>query len=204
MLDQLAEWCPLCDCKHPPKFHAFAKRTYREDNIESDDFHSTQVPRIMCLENKRQRFETGEALQYTLTILPGFLIAHSRIVVDAVDRALHSYIAEQAVTQTGAAMKMGCVNPLSFRLFYQRVCGRIDSWISLMMQLVVELGAKVLEDKQSDGNDCMRSRWPWYRLVAAQYIRLYAMIAEKKEMPQAFSNQFLYARLASHRMGLGP
>jgi len=46
----------------------------------------------------------GKKEQYTITILPGFLIPYSRIPVELVHKAAGEYITIQRVNQTGAAL----------------------------------------------------------------------------------------------------
>ena len=207
VMEHLAEWCPLCGGDHPPKFHAFTPRTYRQerhDEQESEDKEHMRAPRLMCVENKRRREETGEPLQYTLTILPGFLISYSTIVVDAVQRGLDSYLGKQTVNQTGAAMKMGCRNPRSFRLFYLRACRRMQLWTQLLVQLLTALGGDLAQERKTDGKDRPRSEWVWFQLLAGEYLRLYGQVPEAALILEALQWQYLYALFAAHRMGLGP
>ncbi len=144
-----AEGCPLCGKKHPPKFHCFSGRTYKnqcEDvKQEEDTAISTLVPRFFCETNYRIRRETGNPKQYTVTILPGFLIPYSTIPVDPVHQAVMSYINESGLMQVGAAQRMNCLNPISFRLFLSRVRDRLEAWISLLLQLVHALEGQVKE-----------------------------------------------------------
>jgi hypothetical protein len=79
------------------------------------------VVRIYCTVNYRIRKQTGEMIQYTLTILPGFLIPYSIIPADPIHQALESYITKGEIKQVGAALKMRCLSASSFRLFYSRV-----------------------------------------------------------------------------------
>lgn len=163
-----------------------------------------QVPRLICLENKRRRQESGEPLRYTVTILPGFLISFSTIVVDAVHLGLDSYLGKQTVTQTGAALMMGCLNPRSFRLFYRRVCRRMNLWVGLLIQLMTIIGGALPERRQTDGKDQIRNGWMWCSVLAEEYLRLYGQIPEAVLILKAFQWQYLYALFAAHRMGLGP
>ncbi|MDP7269318.1 MAG: hypothetical protein QF408_14235 [Pirellulales bacterium] len=156
------------------------------------------------MENKRRREESGEPLQYTVTILPGFFVSYSTILVEAVHCGLESYLGKQVVTQTGAALLMGCRNPRSFRLFYLRACRRMYLWTGLLMQLVTMLGGALPGERQTDGKDRMHSGWMWFSHLAEEYLRLYGRVPEAAVILEAFQWQYFYALFAAHRMGLGP
>jgi hypothetical protein len=141
--------CPLCGEKHPPRFHCFASRTYRKEATELDEegFAKvlTEAPRFLCEPNREVRKHTGEPKQYTLTILPGFLIPHSRILVQRVHGALEGYITDSGLNQVGAALRMGCLSPASFCLFFSRARERLGTWTGALTQWIVALGGTVAE-----------------------------------------------------------
>lgn len=70
---------------------------------------STRVPRIFCEINYHKRLKTGELKQYTLTILPGFLIPYSTVPLDPVHQALASYISEGGLTFVLLSAEYLCV-----------------------------------------------------------------------------------------------
>jgi len=158
----------------------------------------------VCAENKRCREERGEPLQYTVTILPGFLISYSTILVDAVHLGLESYLGKRTVTQMGAALLMGCRTPRSFRLFYLRVCRRMYLWTGLLMQLVTMLGGSLAQERQTDGTDQIHGGWMWFSHLAEEYLRLYGRVPEAALILETLQWQYFYALFAAHRMGLGP
>jgi len=139
-----------------------------------------------------------------VTILPGFFVSYSTILVEAVHCGLESYLGKQVVTQTGAALLMGCRNPRSFRLFYLRACRRMYLWTGLLMQLVTMLGGALPGERQTDGKDRMHSGWMWFSHLAEEYLRLYGRVPEAAVILEAFQWQYFYALFAAHRMGLGP
>ena len=63
----------------------------------------------------------------------------------------YSYLGKQTVTQTGAALRMGCRDPRSLRLFYLRVCRRMYLWTGLLMQLATMLGGSLPQEQKTDG-----------------------------------------------------
>ena len=165
----------------------------------------TQVPRIFCEINYHKGLDTGELKQYTLTILPGFLIPYSTVPVDPVHQALESYISEGGLTQVGAAMRMGCLSPASFRLFYCRVRKRVYRWTGLLIQLVVTLGGNVREEAPNAMNhNGVQAYWGWFVLLSAEYLSVYSRLPNTKVIPQTFVWQYLYAVFSRDHMGLGP
>ena len=151
------------------------------------------------------RKQTGKPKQYTLTILPGFLIPHSVIPVDPVHQALESYITKDGLRQVGAALKMRCLSAASFRLFYSRVCSRLNEWTDLLIQLILTLGGKI---KQTDVGQQQRlklhAQWGWFVLLASEYVHLYSRFPSTELIAQKFLWQHIYAVLSRKRMGLGP
>jgi len=166
------------------------------------------VPRYFCKINFLLRQETGEKKQYTITILPGFLAPHSTIPVDCIHEALNSYITNSWLNQIGAAMRMDCVNPISFRLFLCRVRRRLEEWIKLLLQMVLTLEGQVKEahggltERRDAGT--LNTRWQWFVWLATEYVGLYARLPEAKVVPQKYLWQYIYAALSRNRMGLGP
>ena len=204
VLEYLSSRCPLCGGEHPPKYHTFAGRSYRDSESAPEGKTHILVPRLVCEPNKQRRTQTGELVQYTIRILPGFLIPYSRVVVDAVQEALDSWLSEQAVSQIGAALRMGCLSPLSFRLFYHRVRKRISAWLIVLVELVGELGGEIAEHGGAADHEPLRAQWMWFHLLVAEYLRAYARLPETQPILESMRWQHLYALLSHHQMGLGP
>ena len=207
MLNELSDReCSLCGRKHPPKFHCFVRRTYRVDAVEEGEETATiKVVRIFCEVNYRIRKQTGEPKQYTLTILPGFLIPYSVIPVDPVHQALESYITKGDLRQVGAAVKMRCLSAASFRLFYSRVCGRLESATALLVALVLALGGKIEQtDVGQERPRELQAQWGWFVLLGSEYVRLYSRLPSTQIIARKYLHQHIYAVLSPRRMGLGP
>jgi hypothetical protein len=166
------------------------------------------MPRFLCETNRHIRETTGEKKQYTITILPGFLIPYSTIPVDAVHNAIAGYLGTSELTQIGAAQRMNCLSPISFRVFLNRVRDRIETWITLLVQLIHDLegqihGAEVNRTPPNDpGSPAVQ--WKWFLELAAEYFRLYARIPAAAVVPQQFHRHYIYCLLSRHCMGLGP
>ena len=170
-----------------------------------EDTAVTKVVRVFCEVSYRIRKQTGEPKQYTLTILPGFLIPYSVIPVDPVHKALDSYITKSELTQVGAALKMLCLSPASFRLFYLRVHRRLESWTALLLALVLALGGKI---KKMDVGDArlreLQAQWGWFVLLSSEYMRLYSRLPSTQIIARKYLHQHIHAVLSRQRMGLGP
>ena len=185
-------------------------RTCKE-SYENDDGHIIVVilvPRFFCEPNYLRRQKTGEKIQYTITILPGFLISYSTIPVDSVHGAIGSYITQPGLKQVGAARRMNCLSEISFRLFFSRVRKRLEDWIALLSQLIIILEGQVKKAdvgraarRESQG---LKAQWVWFVLLADECVRLYARIPDAQVVPQRFLWQYIYCLLSRHRMGLGP
>lgn len=200
--------CPICEKEHPTKFHCFADRTYKKgrDKDGEDVVVETQVPRFFCEPNYLLRQKTGEKIPYTVTILPGFLIPHSTIPVDPVHKAINSYISNSLLMQVGAAQRMNCRSPISFRLFLSRVRKRLEDWIVLLLQLLVTLEGQVKEARATEPREphSLKAQWAWFVWLTNECVRLYARIPDAQVVPQRFLWQYIYCLLSRHRMGLGP
>lgn len=113
---------------HKVRFYIFVKRQVISDLDEVSVVH---VIRIYCEINYKLRIETKEPLQYTLTVLPAFLIPHGRVQVNLVLQSFNMYVNKELKNQHIAALHIGCDSRHSFRLYYQRIMSRLDIWSSL-------------------------------------------------------------------------
>ncbi len=201
--------CFLCEEKHPPQFYCFAHRTFVAEEQNGKETGESAVailvPRIICEINHRIRKETGEAKQYTLTVLPGFLIPYSTIPVDPVHRAVNSYLTESGLKQVGAALRMRCRSSASFQLFYSRILERVEAWTTLFVQMIIALGGNVREAKVSQADlPGPIARWNWFVRLSTVYVGLYARLPGSPVIPQKYLRQYIYTLLSRHHMGLGP
>lgn len=177
-------------------------RSYRDPEKRSTEW--ILVPRLICLPNKQRKRDGEIGVQYTLRVLPGFLIPYSRVVVDAVQGALRAYLGQQEVTEEGAAFRMGCFNPSSFRLFYQRVCRRIAGWVTFISELVLTLGGTVSSQQPPAGSPGLRAQWAWYIRLALEWQGVHDRQPGASVILRPLWWQYVYAALARRQMGLGP
>jgi len=102
-------------------------------------------------------------------------------------------------------MRMGCLSPASFRLFYARVQERVQSWTDLLIQLVITLGGHIREEAPKAMNQGeLQARWGWFVLLRAEYMSRYSRLPNTKVIAQRFIWQYMYAVLSRDHMGLGP
>jgi len=208
VLEYLGTRCPLCGGEHSGKFFAFAERSYlwEESNGSANARVVIQVPRLICEANKRKRREGGEPLQYTLRILPSFLIPHSRVVVDRVHEALESFIGHPGVTRVAATLRMGCVNPRSFWLFLRRVRDRITTWLEVLVRLIWERGGEIAEHQagRATVGEPLAAQWRWFHLLVTELIRVYSRLPGMQPILEGLRWQYVYALVNRYQMGLGP
>jgi hypothetical protein len=202
VLEALAGECPLCGERHLPKFYAFVLRSYRDP--EQGCTVWIPVPRIICPPNKERRQAGDPSLQYTLRVLPGFLIPYSRVVVDAVQGALRGYLGQRELNEDGAAFRMGCLNPSSFRLFYRRVRRRIGAWISFIGELLLSLGGTISSQQPPAASPGLGAQWAWYTRLALEWLRVHDRQPGSSVILRPLWWQYVYAALARRQMGLGP
>jgi hypothetical protein len=93
------------------------------------------VVRIICIHNLKKRKETGQALQYTITVLPAALISYSRIPVNAIFNTISGYLNGKIATQYAAALAIFCESRHSFRLYYVRIIANLGNWYTLFSKL---------------------------------------------------------------------
>ena len=201
------EGCPICHGDHEAKFHCFAGRAFRDGSVPGANV-TTAVPRFICELNRLIRQQSGEEKQYTITILPGFLISYSTVPVDPVHNAVAGYLGASGLTQVGAALRMHCFNAISFRVFLNRVRDRIEGWITLLVEQVHDLEGQVkgVDVSRTPPNDPESPAvlWKWFAYLSAEYLRLHARIPGTEVVPKQFHHRYIHCLLSRHHMGLGP
>mgnify|MGYP001163603181 CR=1 FL=1 len=215
MLIRFERICPLCGQDHPPRLFVYVKRTYRDrdkDKREGGESESTiveiWVPRLWCQHNYDKRKSGPEKPQYTTTILPGFLIPYSRTPVDPVHEALEGHLGGLQLSQEESLGPLCCTSVASFRLFYYRAVERIQTWIQLLGEMVIQIGG-VIEEAQIDSPAAsmkkpLEKQWFWFKRLAMEWLRLSAQLPGSPAVPQRLAWQYVYALLSQRKTGLGP
>jgi len=155
------------------------------------------VIRIRCRENKKKREETGEKFQYTITILPGFLIPHSRVTIPALFEAFEGYCNE-GITQQQATLLMNCSSRHSFNLYYKRFSSLCYKWITFLTK---SLQLHKLETKEKP--DDLKKKWNEF---TSRIIKLKIDHIFKTSVPvkMFFRFEYVHSLLDGNKMGLGP
>lgn len=163
------------------------------------------VVRIVCPVRKRLRFKTGILHQYTLTILPPFLIPHARVTFSGLSMAIPLHL--KGIDPDLVLNTLSADDPRTFALHFDRVTDRAQGWNLEIARWLIETG------KPSDQREpaCFftrfdRKKHPWeefVRLAADLSLRLMSIgrtgVILKQEEPLA-----VHARLTYSGMGLGP
>lgn len=147
-------------------------------------------------------------MQYTLTILPGFLVPYSRIQVNSIFSAIEYYMTSNRPTLLEATFKMKCVNIASFRRYYLRFLALQNNWILLIIQVTIALGGEskqeeIKEIKEREEDEIKHS---WYRFqnCKKEYFYIHSQIPDNIIVIENFQNQYLHVLFCGNRMGLGP
>jgi len=161
----------------------------------------------LCENNYIERIETGEKKQYTITILPGFLVPYSIIPLDDIHEAADRYISDPGTNQQSAAFSMHCENPLSFRLHFFRIKNRLSEWIAFIIQLLITLGGEIKTEEVKNTayyEDPVMAKWKKFNLLVVEYFLLYSRIPGGPVIKEKFYHQYIHTVLCRNKMGLGP
>lgn len=165
------------------------------------------MPRFFCENNYTERKLTGNKKQYTITILPGFLVPYSIIPLDDIQEATNRYISNPETNQQTAAFSMHCENTLSFRLHFSRIKNRLSEWIVFITRLLIDLGGEVkgenIKNVQHYENP-LQANWKRFKVLVINYFYLYSRIPGAQVIKERFYYQYIHAVLCINKMGLGP
>ncbi len=160
------------------------------------------VIRTRCEANFLERQETGEKIQYTIRILPGFLIPHSRVPVPEIFKAFDAYLKNDN-TQQQAALFMNCDSRHSFRLYFSRLSNLIGQWIShLQTTLTLQIQIENKMDDKKEEISGIKKKW----IQVGTIIGAINIGKEAESWISINTHRFEYAHtiLVGCRMGLGP
>ena len=169
---------------------------YKERNIVPDNSKKKIVIRIRCRDNQKIREETGEEIPYTITVLPGFLIPHSRVAVPDLFKALEEYLNEE-ITQQQAALLMNCNSRHSFNLYYRRFCSRFYKWISFLSEVPCR------QKLETEGTWNVKRKWNQFiELISS--LKMDQMIETSLQAGMIFRFEYAHSLFDGNKMGLGP
>ncbi len=165
------------------------------------------MPRFFCENNYKERKLTGKKKQYTITILPGFLVPYSIIPLDDIQEATNRYINNPETNQQTAAFSMHCENTLSFRLHFSRIKNRLSEWIVFITRLLIDLGGELkgenIKNVQHYENP-LQANWKRFKTLVIDYFQLYSRIPGAQVIKERFYYQYIHSVLCINKMGLGP
>ena len=183
---------------------------YKDRNINPDNSKKKIVIRILCKDNQKIREETGEKIQYTITILPGFLIPHSRVVIPNLLGALEKYVNEE-ITQQQAALLINCNSRHSFNLYYRRFSSHFYKWISFlaetlqMMELKIEVtgGWSQTSLLLTHATLDVKRNWNQFTDLISR-LKIEKMIENSPSKETILRFEYAHSLLDGNKMGLGP
>ncbi len=182
--------CILCGEIHEVKIHQFVDR-----NISPDNSRVIIVIRIICNSNFKKREETGEKLQYTITVLPGFLIPHSRVPLPDIYKATDEYLSGRKIIQQEAALIMSCQSRHSFRLYYDRFCNLASKWIFFLFTVFPEIIEKEVP---------VDIRKKWKQLGGILEGQTVIRMGFSGQIEMIYRFEYVHNTLLHKNMGLGP
>jgi len=155
------------------------------------------VIRIKCKDNQKKRKETREKVPYTITILPGFLIPHSRVTIPNLFKAFEGYCNEE-ITQQQATLLMNCNSRHSFNLYYKRFSSLFYKWITFLAK---SLQQHKLEIKEQPVD--LKKRWSKFtsRIIRLKIDHIFETSTPVKMF---FRLEYAHSLLDGNKMGLGP
>jgi len=193
---------------HDIKIHVLVFRKVKKG---INEIAKIKVVRIWCENNYQEREQTGEAKQYTITILPCFLVPHSIIPVTVIFEAVNEYLSsiinsqnketseKEHVSQLKAAFIMYCENSQSFFRYLQRIKERIPNWLFLIMQPILEIlgnpTGSVSGSNMSLGDS-------WY-LFYKHFIKYFNPCTKLDNIENQHAC-YIHTLLCEKNMGLGP
>lgn len=183
--------CFLCGEIHEVNIYQFVDR-----NTSPDNSKKIIVIRIFCQHNFQLREETGEQLQYTVTILPAFLVPHSRVPLPDIYNAFDMYVSDKQEIQQEAALIMNCQSRHSFRLYYTRFCNLVDKWIFFLSEFLSILSENEIPVK-------IGKKWGRFKELLKNYL---SSIFGENSAPMRTRRGFIQAHVTflHINMGLGP
>lgn len=194
--------CPLCHTYHPSKFYIFVKRTYRINPFETT---TISVVRLICETAFLASKKNGRKIQYTITVLPHFLVPHSILPVENIFESINAYLS-YGISMEKAAFLMFCVNVLTFRLHFSRTMERISLWSLEIAQAIVLLEGEIqrADIKCLTGIlGALKSNWVTFKKFVIQHISLLSAISGLIILMENYFS-FNHCWLQGRNMGLGP
>lgn len=162
--------------------------------------------RIICTDNLNKNRQEGLRLQYTLTILPCFLIPYSLVPVSLVFISIQHYI-ESRVSLKEAAIIMNCSTSISFKLYYLRCKKYIKEWVMVIIQLLISINGecehkKIKEIKNNDNN--IKQDWVSFQKYLDEYFNQLSKLPDSTMIKSELKYPYIHNHFCHVQIGLGP
>ena len=186
---------------HPVTTHSYRVRMFlwNFNTLEID------VVRIVCKSRKKRCKKTGEKLQYTLTVLPSFLIPHARVTFFGLSKAIPLHLDRKDfdfVLNT-----LSAEDPRTFGLHFGRISKRIPEWNLAIGRWIIDMG-KTDKPKTLDETFRLKDRaiHPWEKFIglASDFCRRLESLGQVTAILEDEQPIIVHARLTFSGMGLGP
>jgi hypothetical protein len=193
--------CFLCNKIHPVVVHMARIRFF----FLKHRVFRIDVFRILCKPSKRIRIKTGNRRQYTLTVLPAFLIPYARVTFRALSEAIPLHL--QGCDPDLVLNNLSADDPRTFALHFGRVTMLAPRWNLAITGWLIATG--MTAEPHGSVDIFVRSRkdnHPWETFVGlasafcgrlASIGRIGVILGSEQPLP-------VHARLTYAGMGLGP
>lgn len=164
-----------------------------------------EVVRIVCRVRQKLHKRTGEKLQYTLTILPSFLIPHAKVTFTDLSKAVSLYLAGKDFDL--ALNTLSADDPRTFSLHFGRISERAPGWNLAINRWIIDMGKtdkpKTLDETFGLKNGVMH---PWEKFIglASDFCRRLESLGYSPAILEDEQLLMAHAQLTFAGMGLGP
>lgn len=198
-----AQLCPLCGQNHSPSIHDFRPRILLTKVFFEFKF---TILRIICHDCKALRKQTGDAIQYTLTILPPFIGPYARIAVGTLFKAF-SHLAKGASPDIVAGLVSRAADTRPLNRYLSRFLQRAPAWTLHLCQWLIQSGVALpspellnLGRKKTSITDL----WNIFDTLAKRFCQNHEKSNPDTIILLGFQTIFVHARLSYAGMDLGP
>lgn len=164
------------------------------------------VLRFICHSAKALRKSTGEEIQYTITILPPFLIPHAKISLVTLFKAF-SHLSKTADMDHAVGTVSKEADSRMLNRFLSRFRGRFPQWFQKMCQWIVSSGMVLpAPDFSALGlqNRGFAELWKLFRQLSRKLSNFEESVTRNIIILRREQTIFAHARLAYAGMSLGP
>lgn len=166
---------------------------------------SILVLQVICHLMKARRKKTGKPFQYTLTILPPFLIPYARVTFSGLCNAISFHLGNP--DKDLALNALSANDPRTFDLHFGRVMSRGQQWNLEITKWIIDSGKDIhqpefhrLFSKQNQG----MNSWTAFLKLSENLCHRLEAIGQTGILLDHEQPLWVHARLTYAGMGLGP